>query len=76
MDAQNNRRNKLRGSGSRIARRGLTASGVQQSFCADRDYSPAAGDPVHTPAPLPRRARAMDVSPDGRARGGYWRNLL
>ena len=49
---------------------GCTASGLQQSLCSDRDYPPPAGDPVHSPAPLPRGAGALDVSPDGGARGG------
>ena len=35
-----------------------------------------AGDPLHSPAPLPGRADALDVSPDGRAWGGDRRNLL
>ena len=75
-DAQSDRGHELRGSRSRIACRGRAASGVQQSLCSDRDPPPAAGDSLHSPAPLPRRARAMDVSPDGRARGGHRRNLL
>ncbi len=69
-DAQSDRGDELRGSRSRIARRGRAASGVQQSLCSDRDHPPAAGDSLHPPAPLPRRAGAVDVSPDGRARGG------
>ncbi len=45
-------------------------------FVQTEIHPPAAGDPLHSPAPLPRRARAVDVSPDGRAWGGYRRNLL
>ena len=37
---------------------------------------PTQRDSLHPPAPLPRRARALDVSPDGRARGGHRRNFL
>ena len=36
----------------------------------------AAGDPLHSPAALPRRAGAVDVSPDGRPRGGHRRSFL
>ena len=50
--------------------RGRAASGVQQSVCSDRDHSRTAGDPLYAPAALPRRAVALDVSPDGRARRG------
>ena len=75
-DTPGDRRHELRGSRSRLACRGRAASGVQQSLCSDRDPPPAAGDPLHSPAPLPRRAHAMDVSPDGRARGGHRRDLL
>ena len=64
-DAPGDRRHQLRGGGSGAAGRGCTASGVQQSLRADRDYPPTAGDPLHSPAPLPRRAGAVDVSPDG-----------
>ena len=32
---------------------GRPASGLQQSLCSDRDHPPAAGDPLHPPAPLP-----------------------
>ncbi len=51
-------------------RRRRPASGVQQSLRADRDRRGAPGHPVHAPAALPRRAGALDVSPDGRARRG------
>jgi hypothetical protein len=51
-------------------RRRRTASGVQQSVRADRDPRPAARDPLHAKAPLPGRASALDVAPDGRAWGG------
>ncbi len=50
-------------------RRGRAASGVQQPVRADRDRPRAAGDPLHAPAALGRRAVAVDVSPDGRAQG-------
>ena len=73
---QRDRRHELRGSSPGTACRGRTASGVQQSLCSDRDHPPAAGDPLHSPAPLPRRAGAMDVSPDGGAWGGHRRGLL
>ncbi len=73
---RDDRRHELRGSGPRAACRGRAASGVQQSLCSDRDHPPAAGDPLHSPAPLPRRAGALDVSPDGRARGGDRRDFL
>ena len=75
-DTERDRRNELRRSGPGPACRGRTASGVQQSLCSDRDHPPAAGDPLHSPAPLPRRAGALDVSPDGGARGGDRRNFL
>ena len=75
-DPQSDRRHELRGSRSRLACRGRAASGVQQSLCSDRDHPPAAGDPLHSPAPLPGRAHALDVSSDGRARGGHRRNFL
>ena len=73
---QRDRGNELRGSGPGAACRGCTASGVQQSLCSDRDHPPAPGDPLHSPAPLPRRAGALDVSPDGGAWGGDWRDFL
>ena len=53
------------------AGRGRAASGVLQSLRADRDRPAAAGHPVHAPAPLARRAGALDVSPDGRPRAGF-----
>ena len=46
----------------------VSASRVQQPLRADRDRSGPAGDPLHAPAALARRAGAVDVSPDGRAR--------
>ena len=66
---RDDRRDELCGSGPGAARRGRTASGVQQSLCSNRDHPAAAGDSLHSPAPLHRRAGAMDVSPDGRAWG-------
>ena len=69
-DAAHDRCHELRGSGARAACRGRAASGVLQSLRADRDRRAAAGDPVHAPAPLARRAAAVDVSPDGRPRRG------
>ena len=42
-DAQSDRRHQLRGSCSGAARRGRTASGVQQSICADRDHPCGSG---------------------------------
>ena len=53
-DAQSHRRHELRGGRSGVAGRRRAASGVQQSFRADRDRPRAAGDPLHAPAPLPR----------------------
>ena len=53
---------------ARVAGRGRAASGVLQSVRADRDHRAAAGHPVHAPAALARRAAAVDVPPDGRAR--------
>ena len=53
-----------------------SASGVQQSVRANRNPPPAAGDPLHSPAPLQRRASALDVSSDGRAWGQDRRGLL
>ena len=50
---QRDRRHELRRSGPGPACRGCTASGVQQSLCSVRDYPPPAGDPLHSPAPLP-----------------------
>jgi cyclic beta-1,2-glucan synthetase len=52
-DPQGDRRHKLRGSGPGTACRGGAASGVQQSLCSVRDYPRPAGDPLHSPAPLP-----------------------
>ena len=69
-DTQDDRSHQLRGSGARPAGRGRAASGVQQPVRPDRDRSRPAGDPLHAPAALPRRADAVDVSPDGRARRG------
>ena len=59
------RRDELRRSRARQRRRRRPASGVQQPFRADGDPPPAARDPVHAPAPLPRGAGAVDVSPHG-----------
>ena len=58
-----NRSRTRRRSTSRVMRRwflrftgcGRPASGVQQSVRADRDCPRAAGDPLHPPAPFPRR---------------------
>ena len=52
-DTERDRRHELRGSSPGAACRGRTASGVQQSLCSVRDHPPAAGDPLHSPAPLP-----------------------
>ena len=62
------RGDELRGGRARARRRRRAAPGVQQSVRADRDPAAAAGDPVHAPAPLARRAAALDVPPDGRPR--------
>ena len=70
-DAADDRRHELRGSRPRAACRGRAASGVLQSLRADRDHRAAAGHPVHAPAPLARRAAALDVPPDGRPRAGF-----
>ncbi len=75
-DAADDRRHELRGSRSRAACRRRAASGVFQSFRADRDHRAAAGHPVHAPAPLARRAAALDVSPHGRPRGRLVGRLL
>jgi hypothetical protein len=69
-------RDELRGGRSRIPCRGCLAYGVQQPLCPDGDPPPAPGDPMHTPAPLPRGAGALDVSPDGRPWGGNRRSFL
>ena len=66
--ARDDRGDQLRGGRARAAGRGRSASGVQQSVRADRDRPSAPGDPLHAPAPLRGRARAVDVAPDGRAR--------
>ena len=75
-DPPGHRGHQLRGGRARPARRGRAASGVQQPLRADRDPPPATGDPLHPPAALPRRALALDVSPDGGARGGLRRGVL
>ena len=75
-DAPGDRCHQLRGGGPGFTRRRCAASGIQQSFCADRDHPRAAGDSLHAAAPLPRRASALDVSPDGRAWSRYRRSLL
>ena len=62
------RGHQLRRSGARAAGGGRAASGLQQPVRADRDRARAAGDPLHAPAALARRARAVDVPPDGGAR--------
>ena len=74
--AQGDRRHELRRSRDRTACRRRASSSLQQSFRADRDHPGAARDPVHAPAPLPRRAGALDASPDGRARRGNRRGVL
>ena len=68
--AQGDRRHELRRSGDRAAGRGRASPGLQRSFRADRDHARAARDPVLSPAPLPRRAAALDAPPDGGARCG------
>ena len=75
-DAPGDRGHELRGGRPRAARRGRAASRVQQPLRPDGDRRAPAGDPLHPPAPLPRRADAVDVPPDGRARGGSRRGLL
>ena len=75
-DAADDRRDQLRGSRARAARRGRAASGVLQSVRADRDRRAATGHPVHAAVPLGGRAAAVDVPPDGRARRRCRRRLL
>ena len=53
---RDDRADQLRRSGARPAGRRRAASGVQQSVRADRDHARAAGDRVHAPAALARRA--------------------
>ncbi len=67
--APRDRRHQLRRSGDRAGGGGRAASGLQQSVRADRDHARAARHPVHAPAPLGRRAGALDAPPDG----GAWR---
>ena len=55
---------------TRCIRRSATCS-CRPRFCAQQ-----AGDSLHAPAALPRRASAVDVPPDGGAWGGGRRGLL
>ena len=56
--------------------RGRAAPGLQQSVRADRDHREQRAILCYAPAPLPRRAAALDVPPDGGARCGRRRGLL
>ena len=56
-DAPRDRRDELRGGGSRAGGRGCAASGVQQSVRADRDPARAARDSLHPPSALAATSR-------------------
>ena len=75
-DAADDRRHELRGNRSRVAGRGCAASGVFEPLRANGDHPAAASHSLHAPAPIPRGAAALDVSPDGRARGQRGRRFL